>query len=280
MIYAINYANEKYKEAQKLNSFSLKKIGKADIVYAFSPDDIDHDFRSKYSDILSQKKGNGFWLWKPYFVNRVFKKMKDGDYLFYLDSAALCLKNLKILREYMENNEKDILCFETPFLEINWTKDTVYRKFRGKNDSMFQIEATYFMLKKTEQTNCLVESWLELAKIKEYIDNSNTYLPCIEHRNDQSLLSLVCRNTGIEPICSISDRYFYYTISKYYNCYYLKNTAKYYADLYYKKHETDRLGWIIFCHHFGDSGFRLYFNILKKYVKSQWLYLKSLKYLQ
>ena len=54
-------------------------------------------------------------------INEIGEKQKADNISGLLGESAL--------REYMENNGKDILCFETPFLEINWTKDTVYRKF-------------------------------------------------------------------------------------------------------------------------------------------------------
>ena len=69
----INYADKQYEPARKWNTLTGKYIAKFDKVYEFSPHDIDPSFAILYHDILSQKRGNGLWLWKPYFVNKVLE---------------------------------------------------------------------------------------------------------------------------------------------------------------------------------------------------------------
>ena len=66
MIVAINYANLKYKKAQYFNSRTAIHKGKAEKVISYSPKDIDPDFWNNNRKILSKKRGNGYWLWKPY----------------------------------------------------------------------------------------------------------------------------------------------------------------------------------------------------------------------
>jgi len=39
-----------------------------DEYYNYGPNDIDNEFKKKNIEILSQKRGNGYWLWKPYFI--------------------------------------------------------------------------------------------------------------------------------------------------------------------------------------------------------------------
>lgn len=95
MIYAINYANDNYKKVQHLCTKTLYKYGKVDSVIEYGPDDIDLTFRNENSSILSKKKGNGYWLWKPYFVKKTLDSLKDGDYLLYVDSATVVIKNIK-----------------------------------------------------------------------------------------------------------------------------------------------------------------------------------------
>ena len=37
------------------------------------------------SFIENNKKGYGYWLWKPYIIKKTLEKMKKGDILLYLD---------------------------------------------------------------------------------------------------------------------------------------------------------------------------------------------------
>src|SRR6266498_5640911 len=84
----INYANDVFRESQKINSITGKEIGLFDQVISYSPKDIELDFFRKNRKILIQKKGNGYWLWKPYFIKKTLETLDYGDYLFYSDSGS------------------------------------------------------------------------------------------------------------------------------------------------------------------------------------------------
>jgi hypothetical protein len=55
MIIAINYADKSFEKAQRLNLETAKKWG-ADRTIAYTPADIDEDFKNRNKNILSQKK--------------------------------------------------------------------------------------------------------------------------------------------------------------------------------------------------------------------------------
>ena len=76
MIVAINYADLKFKKAQKFNKATAIHKGKVDEVVSYSPQDIDTLFHDKNSSILKQKRGNGYWLWKPYFIERTLEGLR------------------------------------------------------------------------------------------------------------------------------------------------------------------------------------------------------------
>lgn len=63
----INYADKQYEPARKWNTLTGRYIARFDKVYEYTPNDIDQSFAKLHHDILSQKRGNGLWLWKPYF---------------------------------------------------------------------------------------------------------------------------------------------------------------------------------------------------------------------
>ena len=206
----INYADSAFSKAQSLNSLSAKMCGKAGKVIEYSPSCIDVQFREKYSDILSIPTGGGCWLWKPYIVNDALQKINEGDYIFYLDSGALFRKKIEPFISFMEENGLDLLCFSTPFPENRWTKksfiDHYYSVNNLKTDD-FQIEATYFIIKKTKRTVSFCKEWLELCCVKENIDNSGL-AEGEYHRNDQSLFSYLCKKNGFVSYASPSNRYF------------------------------------------------------------------------
>ena len=81
----INYADKQYEPARKWNTLTGRYIARFDKVYEYTPNDIDQSFAKLHHDILSQKRGNGLWLWKPYFVNKALSDCSDGDIIFYCD---------------------------------------------------------------------------------------------------------------------------------------------------------------------------------------------------
>lgn len=84
----INYADKQYEPARKWNTLTGRYIARFDKVYEYTPNDIDQSFAKLHHDILSQKRGNGLWLWKPYFVNKVLSNCSDGDIIFHCDSGS------------------------------------------------------------------------------------------------------------------------------------------------------------------------------------------------
>ena len=92
----INYADTKYEQSRWWNSFTGKYIAKFDKIYEFHPNDIDAEFAQQHPNILSYKRGNGLWLWKPYFIYRVMKECVDGDIIFYCDAGAFFKRDSQI----------------------------------------------------------------------------------------------------------------------------------------------------------------------------------------
>ena len=88
----INYADKQYEPARKWNTLTGRYIARFDKVYEYTPNDIDQSFAKLHHDILSQKRGNGLWLWKPYFVNKVLSNCSDGDIIFYCDLGSFFIE--------------------------------------------------------------------------------------------------------------------------------------------------------------------------------------------
>lgn len=84
----VNYADEKYKKAQHVNSWTGRHIAGFDKVIEFGPEDVEESYRINNKEIFNYTRGNGLWLWKPYLINRVLSESSDGDIIFYADSGS------------------------------------------------------------------------------------------------------------------------------------------------------------------------------------------------
>src|SRR5688572_14443918 len=116
----VNYANHRFQWHQRQNSRSGLAIGGFDRVCSFGPDDIDADFASRNRHILKQERGNGYWIWKPYFISRVLRTLAAEDYLFYCDAGAQFVGPIEPLIEVMRRDGHDLLAFELPLPEGEW----------------------------------------------------------------------------------------------------------------------------------------------------------------
>jgi len=85
--YLLNFAHGCCKKAQAKNAETGRKFG-FDVAHEYSMDDVDPDFRSKHNNILSQKQGGGFWLWKPYLILKTMEEANWGDIIIYTDAGS------------------------------------------------------------------------------------------------------------------------------------------------------------------------------------------------
>lgn len=202
MIVAINYANAKYRQTQKFNSATAIRKGRVDKVISYSPKDVDREFRRKNKRILSQERGNGYWLWKPYFIWKTLKNLQDNDYLVYLDSGAFYRKDVRYLIRAMEADGQDIMVFELPFKEFRYTKRDVFvcmdcdePEYTNTNQRM----ATMVIIKKTKDTLAFVQEWLDYGQADNIITDEKNHLGkdnyegFIDNRHDQSIFSLLSK---------------------------------------------------------------------------------------
>ena len=67
---AINFGSACCKNSQQINCKSAIKIGGFDICIMFGPESIDAEFKKRNIDPLLKhnKRGYGYWIWKPYII--------------------------------------------------------------------------------------------------------------------------------------------------------------------------------------------------------------------
>ena len=79
----INYANAIFRKSQLKNSKTGIEFGGFQEVISYTPKDIDLEFRAQNTTILKQERGDGYFLWKPYFIKRALDLLDDGDFLVF-----------------------------------------------------------------------------------------------------------------------------------------------------------------------------------------------------
>lgn len=203
----VNYANSDYVKLQQKNSKTAIQVGGITKAVSYQPSDIDQEFYRKNEGILDQPRGNGYWLWKPYFVKKALDQINTGDYLFYTDSGSYFVNSVENLILAINASNQDIMPFELSFKQSMWTKrDTFtlmncdYPEFTESKIRM----AGFILIKKSLVSVKFIDEWLFFAQDKRILtDIANTqtkpnYEDFIEHRHDQSIFSLLTKKYNFE----------------------------------------------------------------------------------
>lgn len=168
--------------------------------------DLDNEFLSKYSHILSQKRGYGYCLWKPYIILKELNNIKEDEILLYIDSTDYPEQVFfNAALEHLQSN--DYLFVNRGFNHGQWTKRDTFVLMdcdTPEYHNHVQLESGIICLKNTDFTKSLINEWFE------YCTNENilTEIPNIsnlpnvndfrEHRYDQSILTNLIIKKKIE----------------------------------------------------------------------------------
>ena len=200
MICVVNYADKNFNDARRLNTKTAYRHG-ADRVFEFYPTDIDNEFYKKNKYILNQKRGNGCWLWKPYFVNKVLNGCEDGDWVIYSDAGLYFRRNIHKFINEAEKEGTDLITQNTKFLERQYTKRIVFIKLgMDLPEYTDSIQRNGIIaVKKTAENVRLVGEWLLYCQDPDIMTESEAekdypnYPDFVAGREDQSVLSLLCK---------------------------------------------------------------------------------------
>jgi len=261
----INFANAKFETARKYNSKMGLKYGGFDKVTEYKIEDLDPEFREKYKDILSIKRGGGQWLWKPYIVLDALKKAEDGDIIFYLDSGAYFIKNVDLILKEMGDDW--LYVTDIPLIEKNFTKPSCFVNMGCDEDKYKytnQIQSGYIAIRNCEIARKFFEEWLLysedpgcLLSLGDFPPTENVGEEFLTHREDQSVLSLLCKKWGIKQHRDPSQNGFF--------------DADNYSPFYEFRpvHHDDKYGTVVFLHRTGDLNKPLIFKNMIKTVLRQ-----------
>ncbi len=204
--FLVNYANARFSDRQKRNSRTGYEVGGFDSVLSFGPRDIDTRFARSHRKILGQARGNGYWLWKPYFVARALAAAEPGDFVFYCDSGAYFCDSISPLIELARETGKDILGFNQMRIESDWTKRDAFVKMacdEPRYTETRQFLSGYILWRKCDAAEHFVAEWLRYSQDEAILtDAANrcgkpNYPGFQEHRHDQSVYSLLAKRYDV-----------------------------------------------------------------------------------
>lgn len=207
----------KYRAMCKRLCKLAKKTGKIRHIKAFSAKNLmgDSQFWPKHKKfIISNKRGYGYWIWKPYLIKKTMEKMKDGEILLYLDGDVKLRPGCGLYLLYLVKKVREHkIIFSHTCKEIDWNKMDLIN-FIGMNNQEFlnesQCQATGIMIQVSEEMRSFINEWYDICCIYNLIDDtpsiSKNFESFREHRHDQSIFSLLIKKHGYNNNVNIFNK--------------------------------------------------------------------------
>lgn len=201
------------KEVTSSNLFQLGAFSEnLESIYSSDPKfkDRNHAF------IAAQKRGLGNYIWKPKVLLNSFARVKENEFVCYLDSGCQLNLNQKSIRRFTDYLEfADASgglfmqlgdgAFGAPDLSDEAWTNKVTLEFLDPNKihrKSGQIQSGIIIMKKTSLTTDFAEEWLKTCEAHNYLylQEDPTNLIPGRHRWEQSILSLLVKDSGMKFI--------------------------------------------------------------------------------
>jgi hypothetical protein len=208
----ISFGDKSYYGSLKALKTTSIKYG-ADSVIVYTQEWLKNtSFWKENTNILIQRRGAGYWIWKPYIILETFKKLNDGDLVLYSDAAVMITNNLSPLWDL--GNKHSIVLFhhgskykeEKILINKTWTKRDCFILMDADTSEFHngrQISASYSVWKKDINTINFLNVWQNYLKDPRIsTDQPNVLGENIsgfrDHRHDQSILSILSQKYNLE----------------------------------------------------------------------------------
>lgn len=212
-VYAISYSDDLYGMSKRINLYTAKHIGKADVVISMGPESLGESFKKRAAEILKYQRGAGYWCWKPYIILKVMRIMNEGDYLIYTDAGIIYVNKIQELIRQLERDKQDVFLSYGFAPCKDWCKRDAFVLMdcdceEAKNSIM--VSGGYVLVKKSKKSLGFIKEWQKYSMDSRIItDQPNTcgkknYAGFREHRHDQAILSLLSWKLKVEPYKAVS----------------------------------------------------------------------------
>jgi hypothetical protein len=167
------------------------------------------DFYEKHRWVLEHKLGAGFWLWKPYIIYEALHKLKEDEFLLYLDCGFYLIDDPEPLLQLCKENGG----FYFPEMDGEGTVGMLMKRralsLMGALSEEYlnapSVVANVQIYQKNEKTLAFVKDYLNWCSVPEVLVNDVFLsLQPLEgepsnqrHLHDQSIISVLKKREGI-----------------------------------------------------------------------------------
>jgi hypothetical protein len=205
--YLVSYASSEFEPYRDRLNASALRYGLDRVVSYRRSDIAESEFYRQNLHILNQDKGAGYWIWKPYILlDAMLTKAEENDIIVYSDADSEFHAPLDPLLSLCKAEGGIVLFSTMSYLNRSWTKRDCFVLMGCDAPEYWnaeQVWAGFAIFINNQRSREFVKDWLYFCA-NAYIvtDTENrcgldNFPDFIEHRYDQSVLSLLAVNYGI-----------------------------------------------------------------------------------
>ena len=201
-----NLSNKYFSESRQMLNESALRFG-ADEILSYDFGEITNsEFYIDNEEILDCPKGLGYWLWKPYIILEAMKNLVEGDIVIYSDCGIEIIESLEPLINISKTKESILLFGNGDFSNALWTKRDCFIFMDCDNEQFWyspHCDAAFSIFRKCELSIKFLTDWLNFGRDDRILTDvpNKCGLPnlpeFIEHRRDQSILSLLAQKYNL-----------------------------------------------------------------------------------
>ena len=190
-----------------LDKLKESAINFVDNVKIYKESDIETGFYIQFYNHFKDKRGFGYWIWKPYFINKLLENAKEDDIFIYVDSGNIVKDDLKVLFDLCRKDEKGVILFDNRdgtedggvWKNARWTKSDCFNLLTLTTPEYLQgnqVNASYIVFRKTNFSVKFFDLFMRASSNYNIISDApnvtdNFNKEFYDHRHDQSILSLL-----------------------------------------------------------------------------------------
>jgi hypothetical protein len=203
MQYYLDAVNRLVTQAKQFKSF--------DVVKGFTDADLKNDkaFWDKHGEfVTNNKKGYGYWIWKPYLIHKTLLEIEEGDYLLYMDSGCEMvydpLTSEKLIDDYRKLTDANLIIGTTSSSDnIRYSKRDVMEYFGMTDINQLKIrhmQSGCVFIKNCQKMRDLYNEFYQLCHNYHLIDDTPSLVPndptFVSHRHDQNVFNVLVQKYG------------------------------------------------------------------------------------
>lgn len=217
IIHFATYSDHVFIRAKKRLLKEAEQFKEFKYIHGFGREDLPKQFVEGYKSILNQRRGGGYWIWRPIIFNKLFKIMKEGEFLVYLDAGCklnpLGKKRFFEYIDMLDKSEYGTLSIQMSgnngfgefYKEKNWTTKEIFNQLNISIDSDIanngQLLGGVIIMKKCKHLQNFLDTFTTFILKYPYLctdifNNKNQISEFKDNRHDQSVSSLIRKKIG------------------------------------------------------------------------------------